>query len=109
MGQSVIKWFAALHSEGKPMNGPVIIEKPKYCCDEIRITCNCTLLRALTKNNLQELRSVWIQSDNPAPIRSCGCWFKRIVLQLILDMGYVSLPPVFANYCFKYHGSIVIH
>jgi len=38
MGQSVIKWYTALNSEGKPMTGTVIIEKPKYCCDKNKIT-----------------------------------------------------------------------
>jgi hypothetical protein len=32
------KWFTALRSEGKPMTGLVIIEKPKYFSDEIKIS-----------------------------------------------------------------------
>jgi len=35
-------WFTAMHSKGKSMTGPVIIEKAKYLCDEMKISDSCT-------------------------------------------------------------------
>jgi hypothetical protein len=35
-------WFTAMHSKGKSMSGPVIIEKTKYLYDEMQITDRCT-------------------------------------------------------------------
>ena len=37
-----IKLFAAMHSEGKPMTEPLIIEKPKLFYHEMKITGKCT-------------------------------------------------------------------
>ena len=36
------KWFTAMHSEGKPVTGPMIIEKAKSFYDEMTITYKCT-------------------------------------------------------------------
>ena len=35
-------WFIAMHSKGKSMTGPVIIEKAKYLYDEMQIIDRCT-------------------------------------------------------------------
>jgi len=34
-------WFTAMHSKGKSMTGPVIIEKAKYLRDEMKISDSC--------------------------------------------------------------------
>jgi hypothetical protein len=35
------KWFIAMHSEGKPVTGPMIIEKANSFYDQIKITEKC--------------------------------------------------------------------
>jgi hypothetical protein len=37
------KWFTAMHSEGKPVTGLMMIEKAKFFKDEMKITEKCTL------------------------------------------------------------------
>jgi len=37
----VYKWFTAMCSEGKPMTGPMIIEKANVFYDQIKITDKC--------------------------------------------------------------------
>jgi hypothetical protein len=46
------QWFTAMHSEGKPVTGPMIIEKVKYFYDELKISGRCTFCEAVTKNYL---------------------------------------------------------
>jgi hypothetical protein len=36
------KWFTAIYSIGKPLTGPMIIEKAKWVYGEMRITDECT-------------------------------------------------------------------
>jgi hypothetical protein len=45
------KWFTAMHSEGKLMTGPMIIEKATYFYDYVKITgkCTCTFYEGRTK------------------------------------------------------------
>jgi len=45
------KWFTAVHSEGKPVTVPMIIEKAKSFFDEIKVT-SVHSLRALAKSYL---------------------------------------------------------
>ena len=44
------KWFAAGHSEGNPMTGPVIVEKAKCFNDCVKVTgkCHAASVRAVT-------------------------------------------------------------
>jgi hypothetical protein len=37
-GQGVVKWFTAMCFEGKPVTGPMIIEKAYAFYDQIKIT-----------------------------------------------------------------------
>jgi hypothetical protein len=46
------KWFTAMHSKGKPMIGPMIIEKAKSFYDEMKIADKCTLSDSSNKNYL---------------------------------------------------------
>jgi hypothetical protein len=46
------KWFTAMHSEGKPMTGPMIIEKAKSFYSEIKITDKCTFAESSNKKLL---------------------------------------------------------
>jgi hypothetical protein len=48
-------------SEGKPITGPMIIEKSKSFYDEILITDKCTFSEGRNKNYLQELKSEYCQ------------------------------------------------
>jgi hypothetical protein len=57
-------WFAAMHSERKPVPGPMMIKKACPFYDEMKITCNCTFSEGSDKNYQQELRSVQALSDN---------------------------------------------
>jgi hypothetical protein len=34
----VYEWFTAMCAEGKPMNGPVVVDKAKWFYDEMKIT-----------------------------------------------------------------------
>jgi hypothetical protein len=43
LDQVLHKWFTAMCSEGKPMIGPMIIEKTKLFYDQIRIADLCTI------------------------------------------------------------------
>jgi hypothetical protein len=43
-------------SNGKPMTGPMIIEKSKLFCGEIKIKDKGTFSQGSSKNYLQELR-----------------------------------------------------
>ena len=36
------KWFTAVQSEGRPMPGPMVIEKAESFYDEMKITDKCT-------------------------------------------------------------------
>jgi hypothetical protein len=36
------QWSTERHSEGKPMNGPMIFQKAVFFYDEIKITDKCT-------------------------------------------------------------------
>ena len=38
LDKQLYKWFTAVCSEGKPVTSPVIIEKAKSSCDEMKIT-----------------------------------------------------------------------
>jgi hypothetical protein len=44
------KWFTAVHSEGSPMTGPMIVEKAKFFNDCVKITgkCHALSVRAVT-------------------------------------------------------------
>jgi hypothetical protein len=44
--------FTAVHSKGKPMPGPVMIEKAKYLYDEMEMTRGAHSLRSVMKNYL---------------------------------------------------------
>ena len=42
------KWFTAVHSEGKPMTGPMIVEKAKSFYDCMKITDKCHAVSVMT-------------------------------------------------------------
>ena len=42
-------WFTAIHSKGKSITGPVIIEKSKYLYDEMKITDRGTFTQSSNK------------------------------------------------------------
>jgi hypothetical protein len=44
------KWFTAMHSEGKPVPGPMIIEKSKACLCEMKVSDECTFCDSSNKN-----------------------------------------------------------
>jgi hypothetical protein len=46
------EWFTAMHSKGKPVTGPMIIEKAKSLCDEMKITDKCTFSDGNNNNYL---------------------------------------------------------
>jgi hypothetical protein len=39
------KWFTGQHNERKPMTGPIIVEKKKSSCDEMKTSDNCKILK----------------------------------------------------------------
>jgi hypothetical protein len=47
------KGFTAICSEGKPMTGPMIIEKSKCCYDEMIITGKCTVSEGWLQNFIE--------------------------------------------------------
>jgi hypothetical protein len=51
-------------SEEKPVTGLMIIEKPRSFYDEMKISDERTLSKGSNKNYVEELRSVYILSDN---------------------------------------------
>jgi len=44
MDKVLYKWFTAMCSEGKPVAGPMIIEKANAFYDQIKITDKCSSL-----------------------------------------------------------------
>jgi Tc5 transposase DNA-binding domain. len=42
LGKVLCKWFTAVHSEGEPMTGPVIIKETKSFYDEMKVPDQCT-------------------------------------------------------------------
>jgi hypothetical protein len=48
-------WFTAMHSEGKPVTVPMIIEKAKFLFDEMEMT-SVHSLRAVTNKKLGQYR-----------------------------------------------------
>jgi hypothetical protein len=75
-------WFIAMHSKGKSMTGPVIIEKAKYLYDEMKITDRCRF----SQSSNEKLPCK--KFDNPTPLQCHGCQITRIVLFNFLAAGY---------------------
>ena len=52
------KWFTAVHSEGNPMTGPMVVEKAKFFNGRVKITgkCNAAPVRAVTCNDFIQYR-----------------------------------------------------
>jgi hypothetical protein len=46
------KWFTAMHSEGKILTGPMMIEKAKSFYDEMETTDKCTFSEGWLQNYL---------------------------------------------------------
>jgi len=48
------KWFTAVHSEGNPMAGPMIVQKAKFFNDCLKITgkCRAASVKAAIENCL---------------------------------------------------------
>jgi hypothetical protein len=44
------KWFASMCSEGKPMTGPMIIEKAEHFYDEMEIIDKCVFSEGWLQN-----------------------------------------------------------
>jgi hypothetical protein len=44
------RWFTAMHSEGKPVTGPMIVEKAKCFYDEMKITGKCVFSEGCLQN-----------------------------------------------------------
>jgi hypothetical protein len=42
MDKLLYKWYRAMHSEQKPVTGPVIIKKAKSCYDAVKTADKCT-------------------------------------------------------------------
>lgn len=45
--------FTAVHSEGNPVAGPLIIDKPKSFQGEMKITDKCTFSEGTSEKHLQ--------------------------------------------------------
>jgi len=49
-GQGIVYAVYTVHSEGKPVIGPMIFEEPKYLYDEMKITDKCVFCEGRPKN-----------------------------------------------------------
>jgi hypothetical protein len=57
------KWFAAVHSEGKYMTGPMIIHTAECLYDKMRITDRCTFSDGWLQNFKDSTAEGDIQMD----------------------------------------------